>query len=317
MIKKNSRIYVAGHKGLIGSAIVRNLILNGYKNIITINRNKLDLTNQEKVLKFLKKKKPHFIFIAAAKVGGIYANSKYKAEYIYNNLSIQTNIIHSAYLNGVKNLIFLGSSCVYPRMCKQPIKEEYLLNGALEKTNDAYAISKIAGIKMCESYNEQYGTNYKCIMPTNTYGPNDNYNKMNSHFLPSLIKKIYQVKRKKDKKLILWGNGKAKREVIYVDDIADACVFFMNKKIKETIINIGTGKDYSIKEYADKILKILLPNKKIEIKYDRKKPNGTPRKVMNVDLAKKYGWTSKINFNEGILKTYNSYTKKNKLNDAG
>ena len=196
MIRKNSRIYVAGHKGLIGSAIVRNLTLNGYKNIITINRNKLDLTNQEKVLKFLKKKKPHFIFIAAAKVGGIYANSKYKAEYIYNNLSIQTNIIHSAYLNGVKNLIFLGSSCVYPRMCKQPIKEEYLLNGALEKTNDAYAISKIAGIKMCESYNEQYGTNYKCLMPTNTYGPNDNYNKLNSHFLPSLIKKIYQVETK-------------------------------------------------------------------------------------------------------------------------
>ena len=161
MIKKNSRVYVAGHKGLIGSAIVRNLILNGYKNIITISRNKLDLTNQEKVFKFLKRKKPHFIFIAAAKVGGIYANTKYKAEYIYNNLSIQTNIIHSAYLNGVKNLIFLGSSCVYPRMCKQPIKEEYLLNGALEKTNDAYAISKIAGIKMCESYNEQYGTNYK------------------------------------------------------------------------------------------------------------------------------------------------------------
>ena len=195
-------------------------------------------------------------------------------------------------------------------MCKQPIKEKYLLNGALEKTNDAYAISKIAGIKMCESYNEQYGTNYKCIMPTNTYGPNDNYNKMNSHFFPSLIKKIYQLKGKKNKKLILWGNGKAKREVIFVDDIADACVFFMNKKIKETIINIGTGKDYSIKEYADKVLKILLPNKKIKIKYDSKKPNGTPRKVMNVNLAKKYGWTSKINFNEGILKTYNSYIKK-------
>ena len=229
---------------------------------------------------------------------------------MYNNLSIQTNIIHSAYLSGVKNLIFLGSSCVYPRLCKQPIKEKYLLNGALEKTNDAYAISKIAGIKMCESYNKQYGTNYKCIMPTNTYGPNDNYNKMNSHFLPALIKKIYFLKRKKGKKLILWGNGKAKREVIYVDDIADACVFFMNKKIKETIINIGTGKDYSISEYANKILKILLPNKKIKIIYDRKKPNGTPRKVMNVSLAKKYGWTSKINFNEGILKTYNSYTKR-------
>ena len=200
MIKKNSRIYVAGHKGLIGSAIVRNLILNGYKNIITINRNKLDLTNQEKVFKFFKRKKPHFIFIAAAKVGGIYANTKYKAEYIYNNLSIQTNIIHSAYLNGVKNLIFLGSSCVYPRKCKQPIKESYLLDGKLESTNDAYAIAKIAGIKMCQSYNEQYKTNYKCLMPTNTFGLNDNYDMLNSHFFPALIRKAHEIKTNKKKK---------------------------------------------------------------------------------------------------------------------
>ena len=310
MLTKKSNIFVTGHKGLVGSAVIRRLTNHGYKNINTITRNKLDLRDQREVFKFFQKKRIDAVINAAGHVGGIYANNKYKADFIYDNLAIQNNIIHGCYKNKIKSLIFLGSSCIYPKNSKQPIKEKYLLNGALEKTNDAYAISKIAGIKMCESYNEQYGTNYKCIMPTNTYGPNDNYNKMNSHFFPSLIKKINQLKGKKNKKLILWGNGKSKREVIYVDDIADACVFFMNKKIKETIINIGTGKDYSIKEYADKVLKILLPNEKIKIKYDRKKPNGTPRKVMNVDLARKYGWTSKINFNEGILKTYNSYIKK-------
>ena len=224
-------------------------------------------------------------------------------------MSIQSNLINSAHVADIKKLIFLGSSCVYPKMCRQPIKEDYLLTGPLEKTNDAYAIAKIAGIKMCESYNTQYKTNYKCLMPTNTLGPNDNYNNLNSHFFPALIKKVHELKIKNKNELVLWGNGKAKREVIYVDDIAEACIFFMNKKIKETIINIGTGKDFSINEYAKKILKIIIPNKKIKIKYDLLKPNGTPRKILDVSLAKKYGWEAQTNLNEGILKAYKDYLK--------
>ena len=309
MINLQSKIYVAGHKGLVGSAIVRQLKKKGYKKIIFEDRSKLDLTNQSAALKFLKKKKPDFIFIAAAKVGGIYSNSKYKAEFIYENLSIQSNLIHSAYLCGIKNLIFLGSSCVYPRDCKQPIKESYLLDGKLESTNDAYAIAKIAGIKMCQSYNEQYKTNYKCLMPTNTFGPNDNYDNLNSHFFPALIKKIHKTKKNKKKFLVLWGNGKAKRELIHVDDLAKACVYFMRRKTQHTLINIGTGKDYSIKYYANLILRLIMPNKKIVIKYDKTKPNGTPRKVLDVSLAKKYGWYSSMNLKDAIIKTYNSYLK--------
>ena len=307
MIKKNSKIYVAGHNGLVGSSIIRQLQKQGYKNIITINKNNLDLTNQSKVLNFFKNKKPKFVFIAAAKVGGIFANNTRKAEFIYENLQIQSNLIHSSYLTGVKNLIFLGSSCVYPKKCKQPIKESYLLNGELESTNDAYAIAKIAGIKMCQSYNEQYNTNYKCLMPTNTFGPNDNYDELNSHFFAALIKKIDKLKKENKNKLVLWGNGKAKREIIYVDDIANACVYFMNKKTKEFLINIGTGKDYSIKHYAELIMKNVFPNFFFNIKYDKSKPNGTPRKVLDVSLAKKYGWKAKNDLNESILKTYNSY----------
>ena len=307
MINKKSKIYVAGHNGLVGSAILRKLKSDGYKNIIIANRSRLDLINQSKVLLFLKKKKPDFVFIAAAKVGGIYSNNKYKAQYLYENLQIQSNLIHSAYLCGVKNLIFLGSSCVYPRLCQQPIKEKYLLSGELEKTNDAYAIAKIAGIKICESYNEQYNTNYKCLMPTNTFGPNDNYHELNSHFVPSLIRKIHNIKNQKKKELILWGNGKAKREVLYVDDIANACIYFMNKKIKETFINIGCGKDYTIKEYANLILNSIIPNRKIKIKYDLSKPNGTPRKVLDISLAKKYGWSPSVKFKDAIDKTYDSY----------
>ena len=309
MINKNSKIYVAGHKGLVGNAILRKLKKNGYKKLIYANRSELNLTSQKKVLEFLRKNKPAFIFIAAAKVGGIYSNNKYKAEFIYENLSIQTNLIHSAYLSGIKNLIFLGSSCVYPRDCKQPIKEKYLLNGPLEKTNDAYAIAKIAGIKMCQSYNDQYKTNYKCLMPTNTFGPNDNYHDLNSHFFPALIKKIYYVKKNNKKKLVLWGNGLAKREVVYVDDLADACIYFMNKKVQESVINIGTGKDYSIRDYLKLIIKLIIPNKKIKIQYDKTKPNGTPRKVLDVSLAKKYGWRAKTALKDAILKTYISYLK--------
>ncbi len=311
MINLNSKIYVAGHKGLVGSAICRRLNYYGYKNIITANKSKLDLTNQAKVYNFLKRIKPKFIFIAAAKVGGINLNEKYKADMIYQNLSIQTNLIDAAYRAGVKDLLFLGSSCVYPRNCKQPIKEEYLLTSELEKTNDAYAIAKIAGIKMCESYNGQYHTNYKCIMPTNTFGPNDKYDNSQSHFFPALIKKIHQYKINKNKTLILWGNGNARREMIYVDDLADACIFFMNKKIKQTIINIGTGIDFRIKDYVRIIGKIIVPKKKIKIKFDRSMPNGTPRKLLNTNLARSYGWRPKIKLNEAIYHTYIDFLKKN------
>ena len=311
MIDLNSKIYIAGHKGLVGSAILRKLKKKGYKKILTADKSKLDLTNQFKVHNFLKKEKPKFIFIAAAKVGGIYSNNKYPAEFIYNNLIIQNNIIHSAYLCNIKDLIFLGSSCVYPRLCKQPIKEDYLLNGPLEKTNEAYAIAKIAGIKMCESYNLQFKTNYKCLMPTNTFGPNDSYSVLNSHFFPSLIKKIHEIKVNNKKELIIWGDGSPKREVVYVDDIADACIYFMKKKFKETIVNIGTGRDYSIKEYAKIILNLIQTKKKIRIRYDKSKPNGTPRKVMDVSLAKKYGWKSQINLKEAIKLTYKDYLSKN------
>ncbi len=309
MISKNSKIYVAGHNGLVGSAIVRSLKKRGYKKILTASRKKLDLTNQNKVNSFLKKNRPKFIFIAAAKVGGIYSNNRYKADFIYNNLSIQTNIIHSAFINNINNLIFLGSSCVYPRDCKQPIKEEYLMDGKLEKTNDAYAIAKIAGIKMCESYNQQYGTHYKCLMPTNTFGPNDNYDDLNSHFFPALIKKIHKIKTSNKKVLKIWGNGKAKREIIYVDDVADACVYFMKKRIKENVINIGTGRDHTIKNYAKILISEIFPNNKVRIIFDTSKPNGTPRKVLNVSLAKKYGWKSKHNLRKSIQTTYKEFIK--------
>ena len=305
-----SNIYVAGHNGLVGSAIIRELKKRGYKNIITASRSKLDLINQEKVLKFLTKKKPDYIVIAAAKVGGIYSNNKYKAQFIYENLMIQSNLIHSAFLCRIKNLIFLGSSCIYPKKSKQPIKEEYLLSGKLEETNDAYAIAKIAGIKMCESYNEQYKTNYRCLMPTNTFGPNDNYHPLNSHFVPSLIRKVHEAKIKNKKNIVLWGNGEAKREILYVDELANACIYFMNKKTKASLINIGSGKDYSIKEYAKLFLKIIAPEKKIGIKYDFSKPNGTIRKVLDISLAKKYGWKPNFNLKEQILKTYESYLEK-------
>ncbi len=307
MIFKNSKIFVAGHRGLVGSAVVRMLKLYGYKNILTISKKKLDLTNQLKTFNYLKKNKPKFIIICSAKVGGILANNIFKGEFIYENLQIQNNLIHGAYLNNIKNLIFLGSSCVYPRNCKQPIKEKYLLNGTLEKTNEPYAIAKIAGIKLCESYNYQYGTNYLCLMPTNTYGPNDNYNLNTSHFIPALIKKAYLLKKnkKKSKILKLWGSGKVRREAIYVDDIADACIYFMNKKTNKFLINIGVGKDYTIIEFAKKILKII--QVKAQIKFDRSKPDGTPQKLLDVSEAAKYGWSSKTTLEDGLLKAYKSF----------
>ena len=308
MITKNSKIFVAGHNGLVGSAILRRLNILGYKNILTVDKKKLDLTNQKKVFLFLKRNRPQAIITAAAKVGGIYANNKYRANFIYENLAIQNNLIHSAFLNKIKNLIFLGSSCVYPKNSKQPIKEKYLLTGLLEYTNEPYAIAKIAGIKMCESYNIQYGTNYKCLMPSNTYGPNDNYNLQNSHFFPALIRKIHDSKIKKVNKIILWGTGKPKRELIYVDDVADACIFFLNKKTKESLINIGTGKDIKIEQYAKLIMKFL--NIKINIYFDKTKPDGTPRKLLDTTIAKKYGWRPKISLKDGFFLTYADYLKK-------
>jgi len=308
-ITKNSKIFVAGHNGLVGSAVIRRLKFYGYTKIITISKKKLDLRRQDLVEKFFKNTKPAAIINAAATVGGIYANNTYGADFIYNNLAIQTNIIHSAYLNNVKSLIFLGSSCVYPKKCKQPIKEQYLLNGELEKTNEPYAIAKIAGIKMCESYNSQYGTNYKCLMPTNTYGPNDNYDLLTSHFYPALIKKIHNAKINKKKSITLWGNGNAKRELMYVDDLADACIFFINKSTKESLINIGSGVEKNIKGFAEFIIKKL--GLKIKIKFDKSKPNGTPRKLLNTSIARKYGWRPKTNLEQGFEKVYSSFLKRN------
>mgnify|MGYP001437322429 FL=1 len=313
MIKKTDKIFVTGHKGLVGSAIVRKLRLKGFKKILTVDKKNLNLINQNAVLSFLKKEKPKCIFLAAAKVGGIYSNNKYKAEYIYENLMIQTNIIHSAYVTKIKDVIFLGSSCIYPKFSKQPIKEKYFLSGKLEETNDAYAVAKIAGVKMCQSYNIQYNTNFKCLMPTNTFGPNDNYNELNSHFVPALLKKISKIEKNNSNIIKIWGDGSPKREIIYADDIADACIFFMNKKVKHSLINVGTGKDLKIKQYVKLFLRILLPKRKIKIIYDRSKPNGTPRKVLDVSLARKYGWSSKTSIKNAILKTYKEYKiKQNK-----
>ena len=255
MIGKNSKIFVAGHNGLVGSSVVRRLKYFGFKKIITRTKKELDLRIQKKVENFFKSNNIDAVINAAGKVGGIYANNIYRADFIYDNLSIQNNIINSCYLNRIKNLIFLGSSCIYPRDSKQPIKEEFLLNGPLEKTNEPYAIAKIAGIKMCESYNFQYKTNYKCLMPCNLYGPNDNFNLKTSHFLPALIIKIYLAKLKEKNQIIIWGTGTPKRELMYVDDLADACIFFLKKKTKETLINIGSSIEMSINDYARFIIK--------------------------------------------------------------
>ena len=304
-IKKTDKIFVSGHTGLVGSAIIRELKKNGYKKIITATRKKLNLVDQKKVFNFLKKKKPKFVFIAAAKVGGIHYNDTKRADFIYENLMIEANLIHGCYLNNIRNLILLGSSCVYPRDSKQPIKEEYLLSGYLEKTNEPYAVSKIAGIKLCENYNRQYKTNFKCLMPTNTYGPYDTYDSKKSHFIPAIILKILNAKKKKLKKLIVWGNGKVKREVIFVDDLAKALVYFMNKQFKGTIINIGSNIEHTIKEYVVIICKKM--NYKGKLFFDKSKPSGTPRKKLNIQKAKKLNWQAKTTFNEGLTITLKSF----------
>ena len=314
MITKRSRIFLSGHNGMVGSAILRKLKNLKYKNIFLQNRKQLDLRNQSKVYKYLSKIKPEVVIIASAKVGGIKANYDLKAEFIFDNLSIQNNLIDGSYKNGVKNLIFLGSSCVYPKESKQPIKEKYLLSNYLEKSNDAYAIAKIAGIKMCESYNSQYNLNYKSLMPCNAYGINDNYDSQNSHFFPALIKKIVDAKKEKKNHIKIWGSGNSLREVIYADDIADACIFFLKKKTSESLINIGTGIEKSITQYARFIMKHLAVN--LSIVYERQKLEGTYRKLLDVSLAKKYGWTYKTSLDAGLSRTIIDYLKKNVLNNS-
>lgn len=305
---KNKKIFLAGHNGHVGSSIYKKLINLGYKKIIVADRKELDLTNQNQVFSFLKKTKPFYVIIAAAKVGGILANNSFRAEFIYQNLTIQNNLIHGSYINGVKNLIFLGSSCIYPKFCKQPQKESYLLNGKLEHTNEPYALAKIAGVKMCENYNHQYKTNYLSLMPTNSYGYGDSYDLKKCHFFSALIKKIHLAKINNKKSISLLGTGKAKRELVFVDDIAEAVIYFMNKKTKEKLINIGTGKELSIKQYAEFILNML--GLKMKIKFDKKFPDGTPRKVLDTSLAKKYGWVAKTNLKSGFKKTYEEFVQK-------
>ena len=308
MLKKNSKIFVTGHKGLVGSSVLRRLEFNGYKNIIVKTKKQLDLRNQNKVKIFFKKNKIDYVINAAGTVGGINANNKYRADFIYDNLSIQNNIIRSCYDNNVKKLIFLGSSCIYPRSSKQPIKESYLLTGELEKTNEPYAIAKIAGIKMCESFNIQYKTNYKCLMPCNLYGPNDNYDLKKSHFLPALISKVYSAKIKKKSFINIWGSGNPQREIMYVDDLADACIFFLKINTKETLINIGTGKSLKIIDYAKLIMKKM--NVDLKFVYDHSKPDGAPKKTIDCSIAHSYGWKAKISLNDGLEKVIKDYIKK-------
>ncbi len=314
MINKRSKIFVAGHNGMIGSAILRKLKELKYKKVYFQNKKKLDLRNQNKVYNYIKKLKPDAVILAAAKVGGIKANNEFRGEFIFDNLSIQNNVIDASYKNGVKNLIFLGSSCVYPKNSKQPIKESYLLSNYLEKTNEPYAIAKIAGINLCQSYNSQYNVNYKCLMPCNAYGINDNYDLNSSHFLPALIKKIIDALRNNQNYIKIWGSGKPLRELIYSDDIADACIFFLKKNTNDSLINIGTGTEKSIIEYAKFIMQHL--GIKLKILHQRKTPDGTYRKLLDLSLAKKYGWKNKTSLEQGLSNTINDYLsrylKKNK-----
>ena len=309
MSTKNSKIFLAGHTGLVGSAILRFLKKKNYKNIVTASSSKINFLDQSKTFSFLKRNKFKAVIIAAAKVGGIKANNTYRAQFIYENLQIQNNLIHGSYLSGVKNLLFLGSSCVYPKDCKQPMKESYLLSGKLEETNEPYAIAKIAGIKMCENYNFQYKTNYKCIMPTNTFGPNDNYDYEHSHFFPALLKKIIIAKKRNKKSIILWGDGKAKREIIYVDDVASAAIFFLERKTKDFLINVGSGIEMTIKQYAYFIKSIIYPE--LKIKFDNNRElNGVKRKFLDISLAKSYNWKPNCNLGNSVRYLYKILEKK-------
>lgn len=306
-MENNSKIYVAGHLGLVGSAIVRNLEAQGYTKIVKKELDELDLTNQLATADFFAKEKPDYVFLAAAKVGGIKANEDYQAEFIFQNLQIQNNVIHNAYLSGVKKLLFLGSSCIYPRDCPQPIKEEYFMTGPLEKTNDAYAIAKIAGIRMCRAYNKQYGTKFIAVMPTNLYGPGDNFDLNSSHVLPALLRKFHDAKVNNAKEVVMWGTGTPKREFLHVDDLADAVVFLMNNYAESEIVNIGAGEDLSIRELAEIIKKII--GFEGTIVNDTTKPDGTPRKLMDVSRLHSLGWHHKISLENGIKMTYEWFLK--------
>ncbi|MEK7180194.1 MAG: GDP-L-fucose synthase [Patescibacteria group bacterium] len=302
---KKSKIYVAGHRGLVGSSIVRRLEKDGYGNLLLRTRKELDLLDQKAVSAFFEEEKPEYVFIAAAKVGGIHANSTYPASFIYENILIEANIINAAYVNKVKKLIFLGSSCIYPRLAEQPIKEEYLLTGSLEPTNTAYAIAKIAGIIMCQSYNKQYGTNFISVMPTNLYGPHDNFDLKNSHVLPALIRKFHEAKINSHSEVVVWGTGRALREFLHVDDLASACFFLMNNYNDSSIVNIGTGEDISIKSLAELIKEIVGFEGKII--WDQTKPDGTPRKLLDVSKLHELGWKHTIDLKDGITSTYEWY----------
>lgn len=306
-MENESKVYVAGHSGLVGSALVRKLESKGYHNIITRTHKELDLTNQAQVEAFFGDELPDYVFLAAAKVGGIGANSKYPADFIMENELIQCNVIRSAYEFKVKKLMFLGSSCIYPKLCPQPIKEEYLLTGLLEQTNEAYALAKISGLKMCQYYNQQYETNYISVMPTNLYGPNDNYDLDNSHVLPALIRKMHEAMVENKPFVEIWGTGKPLREFLHVDDMADACVYLMETYEGNEFFNVGTGKEISIRQLAEIIKEII--GYQGELKFDTSKPDGTPRKLLDVSRLEEAGWRYKIELEDGIRKTYESYLK--------
>lgn len=306
-MNKDSNIFVAGHNGMVGSAIVRKLKELGYTKIITKSRKELDLTNQFQVMQFFHFERPEYVFLAAAKVGGIKANDDFRADFIYENIIIQSNIIKASHNNGVKKLLFLGSTCIYPKLCPQPIKEEYLLTGLLEPTNDAYAIAKISGIKMCQSFNKQYGTNFISVMPTNLYGHNDNYDLNNSHVLPALIRKFHEAKLEGKNEVEIWGTGTPKREFLYVDDLADACHHLMLNYNDSEIVNIGTGQDVTIAELAVVIKNIV--GFEGDIYFNTEMPDGTPRKLLDVSKLKEIGWVYKTSLKEGIQKTYTDYVK--------
>lgn len=299
------KIYIAGHRGMVGSAIMRKLTTEGFSNIVTKTSSELDLRNQKNVHDFFEKEKPDYVFLAAAKVGGIMANNTYKAEFLYDNLMIETNIIQASYKNDVKKLLFLGSSCIYPKLAPQPLKEEYLLSGFLEPTNEPYAIAKIAGIKLCEYYREQFACNYISAMPTNLYGPNDNYDLQNSHVLPALIRKFHTAKINNAPAVTLWGSGSPKREFLFVDDLANACFHLMQQYNDKQFVNIGTGEDLTIRELAEMIKNVIGYNG--EIIWDTTKPDGTPRKLMDVSKAHSLGWKHEIGLEEGIKKTYSNF----------
>jgi len=305
---KGAKVYIAGHRGMVGSAIARRLTSGGYTNLLVRTHAELDLTKQESVTQFLARERPDYVFVAAARVGGIHANNTCRAEFIYQNLMIEANIVHAAWQAGVQRLLFLGSSCIYPRDCPQPIKEEYLLTGPLEQTNEPYAIAKIAGVKLCENYNRQYGTRYVSAMPTNLYGPNDNYDLSGSHVLPALIRKAHEAKVRGAGELVVWGSGKPMREFLYVDDMADACVFLMERGIEEGLFNIGTGEDVTIFELAHAVMEVVGFDGKIV--FDASKPDGTPRKLLNVDRLRGLGWQARTSLREGIALAYADFLSK-------